>query len=910
MLYWSRARETAPRWGRLGQLSADASAFWHDSARPQLATLATTIASHIAEGRERATPYARELYTKLRPQADAAIKRAGVAWQRARRTIETWVASADTYGSDDATPERLKQTLLEHDIQGERAIAVGQGLICCFILCLHVIARIQIGLGMVNPWVVLALSALIASSAYRYLLTETKPLPNRTLDVLNVVDIGIFLILIWSYQFAYEHAAGGVLKAPTFALLFVLVALRALRFHPRPIIVTGATAIVGWMLIVCLAIASDGAAGTTSNYNDFLASQRVLLGAEFEKAVALVAVTACLAAATHHARSLIGKAAHTADYAEALGAAERHLQAAMAEKEKAEKALIELDRRDAELTEQNRRFNAALANMSQGICMYDREHRLLVCNERYLSMYRLPPEMAAPGTRFRDVLACYVGRGVYCGADPEAYLEERLAEVLATEPYTTIKEFTDGRVVAIKHQPLEEGGWVATHEDITQQRRAEARISHMARHDALTNLPNRVQLRERMDEALYGTSEGSPSLALLVLNIDRFKEINDTLGHSVGDTLLQFVAERLREQLGDVSMVARIGGDEFAVLETAEKPAERAAALAKRLLALLAEPLDIDGRQFVIGASIGIAISPDDGTESDQLLKNADLALDRAKSERRGTYSFFVREMDERLQARRDLEQDLRLAIANGEFEVFYQPQLNLARNQISGCEALIRWRHPLRGLISPATFVPVAEETGLIVEIGEWVLHQACADASTWPGDIRVAVNVSAIQLKRGNMLQTALSALNATELSPSRLELEVTESVLLDEHRDVLETLQELHNLGVRISLDDFGTGYSSLGYLKRFPFDKIKLDRSFLSELSEKGGNSSAIVRTVAALGSSLGIATTAEGVETQEQLDLVRREGYTEIQGYYLSPPVNSQDLARLLAAPPQFARGAA
>jgi diguanylate cyclase (GGDEF)-like protein len=656
------------------------------------------------------------------------------------------------------------------------------------------------------------------------------------------------------------------------------------------------------MLIVLLVTAGGGASVTTHDYNEFLSSHRVLLGAEFEKIVALTALVACLATATHKAREILGKAAHTADYAEALAAAQRHLEEATAAREKAEKAVVELDLRDAELSEQNRRFNVALANMSQGLCMYDGEHRLLVCNERYLSMYRLPREMSAPGTEFRKVVECYVGKGVYCGDDPKAYVEERLGEVLATEPYTTIKELKDGRVFAIKHQPMELGGWVATHEDITQQRRAEARISHMARHDALTNLPNRVQLRERMDDALYGAHDDTQSLALLVLNIDRFKEINDTLGHSVGDTLLQLIAERLRERLGEVNMIARIGGDEFAVLEMSDEPAERAAALAKSVQGAISEPFEIDGHQFVIGASVGIAIAPTDGNESDQLLKNADLALDRAKSDRRGTYSFFEREMDERLQARRNLEQDLRLAIANSEFEVFYQPQLNLGRNEISGCEALVRWRHPLRGLISPATFVPIAEETGLIVEIGEWVLNRACADAAAWPRDIRVAVNVSAIQLKRGDMLQSTLSALEAAGLPPKRLELEVTESVLLDEHRDVLDTLQRLHNLGVRISLDDFGTGYSSLGYLKRFPFDKIKLDRSFVSELFEKTGNSGAIVRTVAALGSNLGIATTAEGVETEKQLEFVRKEGYTEIQGYFLSPPVPVVELGPLFSRP--------
>jgi diguanylate cyclase (GGDEF)-like protein len=881
----------------VGRLAAAARASWQ-SIRRALgdAGLATRI-EHFCTPR---LAYARELGKLLLADLEVAMRMAEVFLQRAIRRLSRWSAMETGEFDSSGASERLAKKLYEHDVQGEKAIAVGQGLICCLVLGLHVLARVQIGLDMVNPWVVSTLGALIGSSMFRLYLTHARTLPNRTLDVLNVVDIGIFLLLIWSYQYAYQHPAGGVLKAPSFSLLFVLVALRALRFHPRPIVVAGATAIVGWMVIVYLAVSGDDASVTTRDYNVFLSSHRVLLGAEFEKVAALIALVACLATATSKARQILGKAAHAADYAEALAAAQRHLEEATAAKEKAETAVVELDRRDAELSEQNRRFNVALANMSQGISMYDKEQRLLVCNDRYLNMYRLPQEMGIPGTKFREVVDCYVGQGVYCGDDPQAYIEERLAEVLATEPYTTIKELRDGRVVAIKHQPMEQGGWVATHEDITQQRRAEARISHMARHDALTNLPNRVQLRERMDDALYGAHDDSQSLALLVLNIDRFKEINDTLGHSVGDTLLQLVAERLREQLGEVNMVARIGGDEFAVLEMSDKPAERAAALAKRLQAVISEPLDIDGQQFVIGASVGIAIAPTDGNESDQLLKNADLALDRAKSDRRGTYSFYEREMDERLQARRHLEQDLRLAIANGEFEVFYQPQLNLARNEISGCEALLRWRHPLRGLISPVTFIPVAEETGLIVEIGEWVLHQACADASAWPRDINVAVNVSAIQLKRGDVLRSALSALNASGLSPKRLELEVTESVLLDEHRDVLETLQRLHILGVRISLDDFGTGYSSLGYLKRFPFDKIKLDRSFVSELFEKTGNSGAIVRTVAALGSNLGIATTAEGVETEEQLDLVRKEGYTEIQGYYLSPPVPVGDLGSLFS----------
>jgi len=904
VLYWSKAWQTAPRWGFLGRLGADARASWQTIARALGASDGSVAAAaaqvrHFCEAR---LAYTRELFRLLRSDLQFAAKTVALIVKRANRRFSRWSMADAAEPEKNGVSERLTKRLSDHDVQGEKAIAVGQALICCLVLGLHVLARIESGLSMINPWVVLTLTALICSSAFRFHLANGKSLPNRTVDLLNVLDISIFLLLIWSYQLAYRHPAGGVLKAPSFALLATLVALRGLRFHPRPILVAGATAIIGRIVMVLVAVAQDGTSALTRDYNVYLASHSILLGAEFEKLVALAALVACLAAATYKARQILGKAAHAADYAEALSAAESHLVEATAAKEKAETAIVELDRRDAALSEQNTRFNVALANMSQGLCMYDKEQRLLVCNDRYLSMYRLPQEVAAPGTKFRDVVSCYVGKGIYAGEDPQAYVEERLGEVLATEPYTTIKELRDGRVFAIKHQPMEDGGWVATHDDITQQRRAEARISHMARHDALTNLPNRVQLRERMDDALYGAHDDTQSLALLVLNIDRFKEINDTLGHSVGDTLLQGIAERLREKLADVTMVARLGGDEFAVLEMSDEPVERAAELAKRIQGAISEPFDIDGHQLVIGASVGIAIAPTDGNESDQLLKNADLALDRAKGDRRGTYSFYEREMDERLQARRNLEQELRLAIANGEFEVFYQPQLNLASNKISGCEALLRWRHPLRGLIQPATFIPLAEETGLIVEIGDWVLRRACADASSWPGNIRVAINVSAIQLKRGDVLQSALGALNASGLSPTQLELEVTESVLLEEHLDVLETLQQLHNLGVRIALDDFGSGYSSLGYLRRFPFDKIKLDRSFVSELAETTGNSRAIVRTVAALGSNLGIATTAEGVETEEQLALVRKEGYTEVQGYYLSPPVPLADLGPLFARP--------
>jgi diguanylate cyclase (GGDEF)-like protein len=792
------------------------------------------------------------------------------------------------------------ENLHHHDVQGEKAIAAAQGVISCFVLGLHYLARLDSGLETANPWVVFTLTALTASSCVRFRIAAAKTLNNRALDVLNVADIGLFLHLIWTYQYAYGHPAGGTLKAPSFVLLLALVALRALRFHPRPVLIAGVTAVAGWCAIVVLAITQDGTNAITRDYVEFLSSHRILLGAEVEKGVALVGLVLFLTYATHKAREILGQAAHASDYVEALDSARRHLEEATRAKEKAEAALAELDRREAELTEQNRRFNAALANMPPGLCMFDSDQRLLVCNARYSEMYALPPELTKPGTSFLSILKHRVANELYVGNDPQAYIAERLSAARETEPNTKIHELSDGRVIAIKHQPMEHGGWVATHEDITQQRRIEARIAHMARHDALTNLPNRVQLRERMDETLYGVCDESRSLAVLLLNLDRFKSINDTLGHSSGDTLLQVIAERLGAEFRDVDMVARTSGDEFAILKVSESAAEAAVAIAERVRRIIATPIDLDGHPVVIGTSVGITIGPSDGSDSDVLLKNADLALDRAKSDGGGAYCFFEGEMDRRLRERRELEQELHLAIANNEFEVHYQAQLNLERSEISGFEALLRWQHPARGRIPPGDFVPLAEQTGLIVPIGAWILRRACADTARWPRRIKVAVNLSAIQLKAGSVLETVVEALDASGLEPSRLELEVTESVLLDGSSDFIGTLQKLRDLGVRIALDDFGTGYSSLGYLKRFPFDKIKIDRSFVSEISGEKVNSVAIVSTVAALGHSLGIATTAEGVETAEQLAQVRREGYTEIQGYYVSPPLPAAEVVGLLA----------
>jgi diguanylate cyclase (GGDEF)-like protein/PAS domain S-box-containing protein len=442
---------------------------------------------------------------------------------------------------------------------------------------------------------------------------------------------------------------------------------------------------------------------------------------------------------------------------------------------------------------------------------------------------------------------------------------------------------------------------LAVIDDVTERKRAERKIAHMAHHDALTDLPNRVLLHKRLEQELSHVRRGA-RLSVLYLDLDHFKRVNDTLGHSTGDELLKAVADRLRGCVRDVDLVARFGGDEFAVIQTElERPAD-AAILAQRLRDAMQTPYEVNGHQIVIDASIGIALSPDDGTDPDQLLKNADMALYGAKSDGRGAYRYFEPEMDARMKARRALELDLRKAIANGEFELYYQPVVNLQSNAISGCEGLLRWHHPERGMVSPAEFIPVAEETGLIVPIGEWVLRQACADAATWPDGINVAVNLSAAQFRYQTLARAVIGSLAASGLPPHRLELEITESVLMQNNEATVATLHQLRQLGVRIAMDDFGTGYSSLSYLRSFPFDKIKIDRSFINDLSDKG-DSFAIVQAITRLARRLNMATTAEGIETEQQLENVRAVGCTEMQGYLFSPPGPVQRIARLFPAPP-------
>jgi diguanylate cyclase (GGDEF)-like protein/PAS domain S-box-containing protein len=695
-----------------------------------------------------------------------------------------------------------------------------------------------------------------------------------------------------------------------------------------------------------------------------------------------------------------------------------------------------LERKSAELRTQNLRFDAALQNMSQGLSMFDRDGRLIVCNDRYAQVYGLPATVK-PGTTLRQILEGRVASGTFAGPTPEGYVAERLAVASERRPIDTIGELNNGRIIAVAHRPIADGSWVATHEDITSRRRserelertrkfldtvienvpatiivkepgegryvlvnraaerflglsrdqligktvrdilspedaarilahdeqalqsrdgclgddhsittpgngrrsvvtrklvirdeegepqyllaviedvterkqAEDQIAHMALHDALTDLPNRVLFHRRLEQALLRVRRGE-NLAVLCLDLDHFKNVNDTHGHPLGDELLKAVAERLRGCVRETDTLARLGGDEFAIIQAGIAQPADTLALLNRIQHAIKAPYDLDAVRAAMDVSIGISLAPTDSSEPDQLLQQADMALYGAKADGRGTYRFFEPEMDARLKARRKLEADLRTAIGSGGLDLHYQPLVNLERNEIVGLEALLRWPHPDRGMIPPSEFIPLAEDTGLIVPLGEWVLRQACFEATNWPDNIKIAVNLSPAQFRSPNLVQVVVSALAASRVPPARLELEVTEALLLQDNEENLASLHHLRDLGVQIVMDDFGTGYSSLNYLQRFPFDKIKIDRSFVANLSSGNDVALAIVQAVVSLAGVLKITAVAEGVETEQQLALVKAAGCAEAQGYIFSPPKPAKEIAQLFPPRPEQAVSAA
>lgn len=557
------------------------------------------------------------------------------------------------------------------------------------------------------------------------------------------------------------------------------------------------------------------------------------------------------------------------------------------------KALVSRER-EAALAGQ---FDTALNNMPHGLCMFNADGSLAVINRRFVQMMRLPVDEVEPGMSLDGIMAGCVKAGTLLPVSAET-----VAEGIRTARTTDIVTLDPGdagqRALEWTFQPMPQQGTVVLVEDITERRNAEARISHMARFDELTGLPNRVSFRDLIEQDL--ARRDKKSSALLFIDLDQFKQVNDTLGHPAGDQLLCAVAARLREMLRPDDVVARFGGDEFVVFQRGIQSHEDAATLARRIVTRLSERYEIDQHLVEIGASIGIAVTPPQGISADHLLKNADVALYRAKSDGRGTFCFFREELAARVEARRTLELDLRHALANEEFELHFQPLVNLKSGRVTTCEALLRWHHPVRGTVSPGDIIPVAEEMGMIIDLGRWTLRKACMECMRWPDPVGVAVNLSPLQFHQRDVVQDVRYALEVSGLPPQRLEVEITESSLLRNTQWTRDALAELRQIGVRISLDDFGTGYSSLSYLHSFPLTKVKIDRSFLEGIASD--KPLTLLRGVARLSADLGMSVVVEGIETNEQLELVARDGtVTEVQGYLFSPPVAALQIRRLLKA---------
>jgi diguanylate cyclase (GGDEF)-like protein len=551
----------------------------------------------------------------------------------------------------------------------------------------------------------------------------------------------------------------------------------------------------------------------------------------------------------------------------------------------------------AALEQINARFDAAINNISQGVCLFDAAQRVVVSNRRYAEIYRLSPEQIGTGMSLAEILELRRQTGTDFKLDPEVYMAQN------TKMRAEVQELADGRIVSISRHMMPDGGWLTTHEDITDRARNEQKIAYLAEHDLLTGLPNRAFLTKMLEGAIRRRDDvATDHFSIFMLDLDRFKNVNDTLGHAAGDQLLIEVARRLKASLRDSDVLARLGGDEFAIIQPLDsEDNETTIGLALRIIDTIARPIELNGHQVMVGASIGIARSPSDGRDPRDLLKKADLALYAAKADGRNDFRLYRPEMMRNAEAHKIIENELREAIGKGQFELYYQPIIDVRTQTACGAEALVRWRHPQRGLVGPEEFIPIAETSGLIMPLGDWILQQACRDAASWPEALRVSVNLSAFQFNKGNLFDVVLCALVESGLNPERLELEITESALLDNQASHLQTIRQLKNLGITMALDDFGTGYSSASYLTNFPFDKIKIDKSFIQG-AEQRRDCAAVIASVLALARGLEMAVTAEGVETEHQFQMLRNVGVEYAQGFLFAQPLSQPRFIAEFAAP--------
>jgi diguanylate cyclase (GGDEF)-like protein len=547
----------------------------------------------------------------------------------------------------------------------------------------------------------------------------------------------------------------------------------------------------------------------------------------------------------------------------------------------------------------NDMFESALANLPVGLSIYDNVQRLAICNDRYAEMYCLNAEQTKPGTPILDIFNARIVAGS-APKNTQEYVERGMRNARNQTARYFDEPLADGRIIGINLGLIPGGGWIAVHQDITAQRQAEAEIIQLAHYDPLTGLANRTLLLRHIGNATTTCRALGAAFAVHILDLDRFKEVNDTLGHACGDQLLAAVAQRLQAVVGSEDIVARLGGDEFAILQSLPSGSiSDTGVLANRILDAIASPFELGDHKINVETSIGIAAAPGHGDEAEQLLKNADLALYRAKSAGRNTYRIFQPEMELAARERHAMQADLRKAVTGNEFELYYQPVISADSQKICGVEALVRWRHPTRGLVPPDQFIPLAEETGLIAALGEWVLRKACFDAVTWPAQLKIAVNLSSVQFRKSDLADIVANALKESGLPPTRLELEVTESVLLQNSEENIGMLHQFRERGILVALDDFGTGYSSLSYLLSFPFDKIKIDRSFVASLGTRP-ESAAIVSAITGIARNMGIVTTAEGVETQAQMTMLRAAGCSQMQGYLFGRPQPKAEIDHQIA----------